>query len=121
LKNDQTHATIAQQNGIFSFFGKILNLFYKPTKINEQWNNFFIATNYNSTHAKTIKLRGQGWNCLMGERERFHYKFQNCLICVIPPLKKMVIEDTRLARVCKNVSIALEENQRFMIYGRIYE
>ncbi len=49
---------------------------------------------------------------LNGEREKSHYKLQNCLLCVITPLKKMVIEDTRLARVCKNVSVALEENQR---------
>jgi hypothetical protein len=48
----------------------------------------------------------------MGERERSHYKFQNRLLSDITPFKKMVIEDTRLAKVCENVSIALEENQR---------
>jgi hypothetical protein len=27
--------------GVFSFFGKILKLFYKPTKTHKQWNNSF--------------------------------------------------------------------------------
>jgi hypothetical protein len=49
---------------------------------------------------------------LNGGKGKIHYKFINCLLCVITPLKKTVIEDTRLAKVCKNVSIASEENQR---------
>jgi hypothetical protein len=76
----------------------------KLSKINDRiWN-------YSGSYL-TIwpKLQGQGCNCLMGGKERSHYKFQNCLLSVITPLKKMVKEDTRLAKMCENVSIALEE------------
>jgi hypothetical protein len=79
----------------------------KLSKVNDRiWN-------YSRSYV-TIwpKLWGQGWNCLIGAREKSHYKFQNCLLSVITPLKKLVKEDTRLARMCENVNIALEENLR---------